>query len=158
VHTQGQAQVTIGARPCENPSVAAARPLRRTFPGEPEQVATVRNFIRRYLSGRRCPAAVVQDILVCASELATNAVLHSRSGLPGAHFSVGIAICGGQGVCVVVEDAGGPWAGRGASDRDAECGRGLHVVSELSDDMGVTGDASGRMAWFRSRWSVGEAD
>jgi serine/threonine-protein kinase RsbW len=158
VHTQGQAQATIGARLCENPSVSAARPLRRTFPGEPGQVATVRNFIRRYLSGRHCPAAVVQDILVCASELATNAVLHSRSGLPGGHFSVRIAICGRQGVCVVVEDAGGPWAGHGTSDRDAECGRGLHVVSELSDDMRVTGDASGRMAWFRSSWSAAEGD
>jgi serine/threonine-protein kinase RsbW len=147
--------------------MSTARPLRRTFPGEPGQVATVRNFVGRYLAGRRCPAAMVQDILVCVSELATNAVLHSRSGLPGGHFSVGVAICGahggqgghgGQGVCVVVEDAGGPWSGHGTTDRDAEHGRGLHVVAELSDDMGVTGDAVGRTAWFRCRWTATKAD
>lgn len=169
MHTQGQAQAIGSALPGVAPAVPrnsiasgigvsppTQRPLRRTFPGEPAQVPLARDFVRRYLTGRRCPAAAVQDIVVCATELAANAVLHSRSGLPGGHFSVEIAVRAGQWVHVTVEDSGGTWTERGAGSGDAECGRGLHVVSALSADMGITGDASGRMAWFRSGWSTGD--
>lgn len=119
-----------------------------------------RDFVHRYLSGCRCPDAAVQDIVVCTSELATNAVLHTRSGLPGGHFSVEIAVRAGHWVYVTVEDSGGLWAERETAEREtsdgyAERGRGLHVVAELSEDMGITGDAARRMAWFRSRWNVG---
>ena len=114
-----------------------------------------RDFVRHYLTGRRCPDAAVQEIVVCTSELATNALLHTRSGLPGGQFSVEIAIQAGHWVYVRVEDSGGPWAERETTDGYAERGRGLHVVAELSEDMGITGDAASRTAWFRSRWNVG---
>jgi anti-sigma regulatory factor (Ser/Thr protein kinase) len=135
--------------------------LRRTFRGEPGQVRLVRDFVRRHLVGCRCPAATIQDILVCASELATNAVLHSRSGLPDGHFTVEIALRAGQSVYVAVRDSGDPRAEPGTGgtrDADAECGRGLHVVAALSADTGISGDASGRTAWFLSRWSTGKDD
>lgn len=169
MHTQGQAQAIGSALPGAIPTVprgstasgidaspSAERALRRTFRGEPAQVPLARDFVRQHLTGRRCPAAAVHDIVVCATELATNAVLHSRSGLPGGHFSVEIAVRAGQWVHVAVEDSGGFWTERGTGGRDAEGGRGLHVVSALSADMGITGDASGRMAWFRSGWSTGD--
>lgn len=117
-----------------------------------------RDFVRRYLDRCRCPAAAVQDILLCVTELSANAVLHSRSGLPGGQFSVEVAICAGQWVRVTVEDSGGRWVERGRGDRDAECGRGLQVVSALSAETGITGDASGRMAWFCRRWSTGSSE
>ena len=170
MHTQGHAQATISARPGVTPAFSAgsaasgaaasrpaARSLRRTFRGEPGQVPLARDFVFRYLNGRHCPAGAVQDILVCATELAANAVVHSRSGLPGGHFSVEVA-CAGQSVSVAVEDSGGLWAERDHGGIDAECGRGLHVVSALSADMGITGDASGRMAWFRCQWGTSEDD
>jgi len=135
----------------------ATRSLRRTFRGEPDQVPLARDFVFRYLNGRHCPAEAVQDILVCATELAANAVLHSRSGLPGGHFSVEV-VCAGQSARVAVADSGGPWAERGHGGIDAECGRGLHVVSALSADLGITGDASGRMAWFCCQWGTSEDD
>jgi anti-sigma regulatory factor (Ser/Thr protein kinase) len=116
-------------------------------------VPLVRDFVSRYLDGRHCPPETGQDILVCATELAANAVLHSRSGLPGGHFSVEVA-CAGQSVRVTVEDSGGPWAERDNGDIDAECGRGLQVVAALSADMGLTGDAAGRMAWFCCQWGT----
>jgi anti-sigma regulatory factor (Ser/Thr protein kinase) len=124
-------------------------------------VPLVRDFVRRYLTRRHCPAEAVQDILVCASELAANAVLHSRSGLPGGHFSVEVVVDAGQWLRVSVEDCGGPWVERDTgeeetSEEDAEFGRGLHVVSALSADMGITGDAFGRMAWFCCRLSPGD--
>ena len=117
----------------------------------------VRDFVSCCLDGCRCPAEAVQDILACATELAANAVLHSRSGLPGGHFSVEVA-CAGQSVRVTVADSGGPWTERGIGGIDAECGRGLHIVAALSADMGMTGDAAGRMAWFCCRWGAGKDD
>jgi serine/threonine-protein kinase RsbW len=172
VRTQGHVQAMTGARygvatVVPGGSVAsgttasshATLSLRRTFPGESSQVPLVRGFVSRCLDGCRCPAEAVQDILVCASELAANAVLHSRSGLPGGHFSVEVA-CAGQSVHVTVEDSGGSWAerGNGNGDIDAECGRGLQVVAALSADTGITGDAVGRKAWFCCQWGTGEDD
>lgn len=157
-------------------------PLRRTFRGEPHQVRVMRDFVCRCLSDCRYPRAAVDDVLVCATELATNAVLHSRSGKPGGHFTVEIAIRTGQSVYVAVTDSGGGWvspatatatatdaatdanadaatanpdADAGIGDFDAECGRGLRVVAALSADMGITGGVSSRTAWFLSPWATG---
>jgi serine/threonine-protein kinase RsbW len=165
VHTQGQAPARISARrgevsavPWEDITggtiafVPATQRLHRAFRGEPGQVPRARDFVRCYLPGRVCSAQAAEDILVCATELAANAVLHSRSGLPGGHFSVEVAVCAGQWVRVAVEDSGGPWAERGTGDGDTEGGRGLHIVSALSAAMGITGNASGRTAWFCCRW------
>ena len=171
VHTQGQAPATISVRRGVVPAVPwgsmtggtaaflpAVQPLHRMFRGEPGQVRLARDFVRCYLTGRACSAQAAEDILVCATELTTNAVLHSHSGLPGGHFSVEVAICAGQWVRVAVEDSGGPWAERGTPDGDTECGRGLHVVSALSAAMGITGDASGRTAWFCCRRGTGSPE
>jgi serine/threonine-protein kinase RsbW len=168
VHTHGHVQAMIRARPGVTPAFSvsgaaagraasppATRSLRRVFRGEPAQVPLVRDFVFRYLNGRHCPAEAVQDILICVTELAANAVLHSRSGLPGGHFIVQV-VCAGQSVRVAVEDSGGPWAERDHDGISEECGRGLHVVSALSADMGIAGDASGRIAWFRCQWGGSE--
>jgi two-component sensor histidine kinase len=93
--------------------------------------------------------------LLCVTELATNAMAHSHSGLPGGHFGVQIAIRAEEWVRVAVEDAGGPWEQHSIDD-DAECGRGLQVVSALSAEMGIIGDGSGRTVWFRCPWKPRE--
>lgn len=167
MRTEGHAQAMIGARHVVDTAVSAgsaasgtaappsaAQPLRRAFRGERGQVPLVRDFVSCCLDGRRCPAEAVQDIVACATELAANAVLHSRSGLPGGHFSVEVAWAG-QSVRVTVEDSGGPWTERGDGGIDAECGRGLRIVAALSADMGIAGDVAGRAAWFCCRWGTG---
>jgi serine/threonine-protein kinase RsbW len=166
VHSRGQAQLIqprhgiaaihpgpdAATEPGDGP--APSRPLRRIFPGEPSQVCFVRDFIRRYLARRSCPAGSVGDVLLCATELAANAVLHTRSGLAGGHFGVGIGIRAGNWVQVAVEDAGGPWARKDVG-AVTEGGRGLQVVSTLSAEMGILGDSSGRTVWFRCAWNPG---
>jgi anti-sigma regulatory factor (Ser/Thr protein kinase) len=77
-----------------------------TYPGSIEHVSTVRADLRALL--RDCP--VTDDVILCASELAANAVRHSRSRLSGGTFTVRAAVdLTRRSIRVEVEDHGGPW-------------------------------------------------
>jgi hypothetical protein len=56
-----------------------------TYPGSTEHVAAVRADLRPLL--RDCPVA--DEVILCASELAANAAVHSLSRLPGGTFRSG---------------------------------------------------------------------
>jgi Histidine kinase-like ATPase domain len=85
-----------------------ASPRRRVFPGRPDQVRQARRFVARALDG--CPAAA--DAVLGVSELARNAVQHSRSG-QGGRFQV-LVWRGRASACVAVIDDG---ARRGPAPR-----------------------------------------
>ena len=91
------------------PALAAPRlrAFASTYPGTPEHIARSRQ-LRRGLGG--CPDA--DDVILCVSELAANAVLHSNSGKPGGTYTVRAEGCPGASVCIEVEDDGGPWIGK----------------------------------------------
>jgi anti-sigma regulatory factor (Ser/Thr protein kinase) len=116
-----------------------------TYPGSPEHISAVRADLRALLDGW----PIADDVLLCLSELATNAVLHSDSRLPGRSFAVrGKAGPGGH--CLIeVEDEGGPWAPAVANPGR---GHGLDIVQALADDGGIDGDYSGRTVWARFDW------
>ena len=86
------------------PAAAAPPVTAQVFPGHAGQVRAARRFLAGVLDG--CPAA--DEALLCVSELATNAVLHSRSGRPGGRFTVRATMQAGS-VRVEVADEGGPW-------------------------------------------------
>lgn len=92
---------------------------------------------------------MADDVLVCASELATNAVLHSDSRLPDGTFTVRAVIRPGDYVWVEIVDDGGAWAPVAA---DTERGHGLDIIRALADDWGVDGDHCGRTVWARFDW------
>jgi serine/threonine-protein kinase RsbW len=119
----------------------------RSYPGTLDQVGRVRAFLREVLAG--CPRA--DEAVVVGSELAANAALHSRSGIPGGHFSVGAEVNEGAYVLVAVHDDGGPWRARACAPR---AGHGLDLVQALAGPghWGVGGDAGGRRAWARLIW------
>jgi anti-sigma regulatory factor (Ser/Thr protein kinase) len=71
------------------------------FPGSPEQVGNARRAVRSYLGS--CPAS--DDVTLIVSELATNAIVHSRSG-HGGTFAVRAELHP-TWVWIEVEDAGG---------------------------------------------------
>ena len=125
-----------------NPPAAAAPPVTvQVFPGDAGQVREARRFLAGVLDG--CPAA--GDALLCMSELATNAVLHSYSSRPGGRFTVR-ARMRADSVRVEVTDEGGPWGHeRGA---DGQSGRGLLIVGELADRWGRDEGGAGRTVWF----------
>ena len=62
------------------------------YPGSTEHVAAVRADLRPLL--RDCPVA--DDVILCASELAANAAVHSLSRLPGGTFTVRAEINPGE--------------------------------------------------------------
>jgi serine/threonine-protein kinase RsbW len=130
------------------PTPATTPPASRTaraYPGTPEQIRAVRADLRVLTNG--CPLA--EDLILCASELATNAVLYSNSHLPGATFTVRAEIHPGDCARIEVEDDGGPWA---AHKSDHSRGYGLGIVGDLASDWGITGDYRGRTVWARLGW------
>src|SRR5258708_4139434 len=62
-----------GARAKPAATAVAARRTAATFPGRLEELRRMRAGLRRELNG--CPVA--DEVILCASELAPNAVLHS---------------------------------------------------------------------------------
>jgi len=127
------------------PAAAAPPVIARVFAGDAVQVREARRFLAGVLDG--CPA--VDGALLCVSELATNAVLHSRSGRPGGCFTVRAARRAGS-VRVEVTDEGGPW-GR-ERDGDGQSGRGLLIVGELASRWGREDGAGRRTVWFELDW------
>lgn len=114
------------------------------FCGRPDQVGQARRAVARYLAD--CPVA--GDAVLIASELATNAVVHSSSR--GQFFTVRCERSASS--CrVEVEDCGGAWR---PDPRDASRPHGLDLVEVLAGpgNWGVTGDSSGRVVWARLSW------
>jgi anti-sigma regulatory factor (Ser/Thr protein kinase) len=118
-----------------------------TYPGTVEHVCTVRADLRKLLLD--CPIA--DDVILCASELAANAVLHSHSRLPGGTFTVRAAVSSGWQVRIEIEDSGGPWADATSNSTGRH---GLDIVRALATESGIEGDHAGRTVWARFDWPV----
>jgi hypothetical protein len=113
----------------------------RTFHGRADQVSQVRADITRHLGD--CSAAA--DTVLIASELGTNAVVHSASS--GEFFTVRCERYPGY-VWVEVEDLGGPWHPRWPGDRP----HGLDIVAALTGpgNWGTETASDGdRIVWAR---------
>ncbi len=88
-------------------------------------------------------------MILCASELAANAVLHSRSRLPEGTFTVRTTVRPGIHARVEVEDNGGPW---NLGMIDPARHHGLDIVRALADERGIDGDHTTRTIWARFDW------
>jgi serine/threonine-protein kinase RsbW len=114
----------------------------RAFTAQPLQVAYARRFVAGVLTG----LSAADDVVLCVSELASNAVLHSNSREPGGQFIVRVWTSAVGRIRAEVEDRGGPWAPD--PDQDEERGRGLLIVAKLATRWGIAGSHAGRMAWL----------
>jgi serine/threonine-protein kinase RsbW len=126
-------------------AVNAAVIYSRVFSGQATQIREVRATLGRALAD--CPMA--DDAVLAASELSTNAVMHSRSREPGGRFTVRAELYAGDYLWLEVEDGGGPWTEQPRSDVR---GRGLTIVAAVASDWGVEGDALARVVWARFDW------
>jgi len=121
--------------------------VRRAFRGSNDQVARVREFVRLALG----PVPVLDEAVLLASELSTNAVMHTASG-DGGTFDV--AVCRyASSVRVEVRDAGSRRVPVARPHDDlAEEGRGLGLVDFVADRWGHSGDGEGRSVYFELCW------
>jgi anti-sigma regulatory factor (Ser/Thr protein kinase) len=115
------------------------------LPGVPESVRRARALVRAEL-GERHPSA--EAATACVSELATNAILYTRSGLPGGTFDVTVQAGPGE-VLVLVRDSGARTSAAPVRAAD-EHGRGLCIVEALSGGRwGAEETGRGRVTWCR---------
>lgn len=120
----------------------------RGFPGDPEQVRQARHWVREHLPG--CPP--LDDVIEIVSELAANAVTHTRSRDSGGRFDVELVWFPGL-LRVIVGDQGAPFAPRLIEKAGDTGGRGLLIVDRLSRAWGIAGDPVGRWVWADILWS-----
>jgi anti-sigma regulatory factor (Ser/Thr protein kinase) len=113
----------------------------RSFPGQLDQVREARAFTARLLAGY--PA--IFEAVVCVSEFAANAVLHSDTRARG-RFIVRVEVFAPDYSWIEVEDGGGLWQ----SPRRG--GHGLDLVDKVASEWGVDGDRDGWIAWARLDW------
>jgi hypothetical protein len=112
-----------------------------TYPGSAEHISAVRADLRPLL--RDCPMA--DDVILCASELAANAALHSHSRLPGGTFTVHAKMRPGDHA----------WTPKPS---DAARAHGLDIVRSLASDCGIDGDDHARTVWARFDWPNSQAE
>jgi serine/threonine-protein kinase RsbW len=124
---------------------AHAPALTATYPGDAQHIRAVRADLRKVLDDS--PRA--DDAILCASELAANAALHSHSRLSGGTFTVQAIITPGRYTRIEVRDDGGPW---NQAMVDPAQHHGLDIVRAVADEWGIEGDHASRKIWARFDW------
>nr|WP_231126911.1 ATP-binding protein [Motilibacter aurantiacus] len=107
---------------------------------EPRAAREARLWVRSQVPPLGPEAADALDILV--SEVVTNAVLHART-----RFTVGVTRLD-SAVLVTVADHNPQQPEPQAESDSRTSGRGLALLSALSDDWGVTTEPDGKCVWF----------
>lgn len=123
----------------------------QVFPGEARQIGV----LRQWLSSLLPPCAARDDVIYVASELGTNAVLHTASG-QGGSFEVEVT-WSGPVVRVAVADGGALAGPRLVDDPLGQSGRGLLIVRSLAVRTGQRGDHRGRLIWADIAWDTAAA-
>lgn len=108
----------------------------------PASVGVARRFVRDLLAGT--DEDVLDTLLLLASELVTNAILHAHTPV-----ELGVCVDGGRALVCVADRMPNsePLTPRDHS-RDRPGGRGLALVADLSDDWGTTSFTGGKTVWF----------
>ena len=115
------------------------------LPGVPESVREARAMVRRQIGRRRAAEAAA----LAVSELATNAIAYTRSGLPGGTFAVSVQDVPGGVVIRVCDQGARAEPVLADPEPGAEHGRGLLIVAAVAEEWGTEPAATGRATWCR---------
>ncbi|WP_312866184.1 ATP-binding protein [Streptomyces boluensis] len=117
--------------------------IERTFRRSRKAVPQTRRFVREAITDH-VPDDRADDILVCTSELATNALQHTP---PGRVLRVCVTITRGTLRLEMHDASDSTPQVREAAEDDAR-GRGLLLVATLADDWGTSlRDGPGKIVW-----------
>lgn len=118
-------------------AMLTAGSLTRVYRGDPGEVAGVRRDLAAYLGG--IPQA--DDVILIASELAANSVVHSESAM----FIIRCEVYPGY-IWVESQDAGSDWYPRLPDDRP----HGTDLIELLTEEWGSERTTGGdRVTWAR---------
>jgi anti-sigma regulatory factor (Ser/Thr protein kinase) len=117
-----------------------------TIPGRPEQVSAARTFVAQTLSSHQVDADCDAATLL-TSEIVTNAIQHTKSGVEGGTVTV-VIIGVPRGVLVEIIDDGSPGTPIVKGDLYAAEGHGLFLVQHLAAQWGYLRDPAGTTVWF----------
>lgn len=125
------------------------RPGELTLPAAATSPSRARRFVADHLAAWGLPDEG-GDVLLAASELVTNALLHARTAM-----TVRIALAGAGAVRIEVAD-GSVAEPRGRRFTvESGTGRGLRLLDSLCDEWGVTTRDGGKTVWCVMRPGAG---
>ncbi|HET6877176.1 MAG TPA: ATP-binding protein [Jatrophihabitans sp.] len=117
---------------------------------DPGGAAKVRREIAEDLRRHRLTPDSIDDVVLVASELVTNAVLHARDGLTGLDVAWDVIDDHSSSAVVVrVNDTSSTPPLRRQAGPQATGGRGLAIVAAIAEDWGVRPQSSGKQVWAR---------
>jgi hypothetical protein len=90
---------------------------------------------------------MADDVILCASELAANAAIHSHSRLPGGTFTVRAKISPG------LDRGRGQWRPLDSHRQGPNPAPRVDIVRALASECGIDGDQGGRTIWARFDWT-----
>ena len=117
-----------------------------TISGHPSQVAAARAFVLRTLGAAHLKVDSDAATLL-TSEIVTNAILHTKSGVDGGGVTI-VIIGVPHGVLVEVIDDGSAGVPIVKGDLYAAEGHGLFLVQQLAAQWGYLRDPAGTTVWF----------
>lgn len=122
-----------------------------TLAPQAQSIATVRQFVRGHLVSHGLQPGLADDVELVASELATNALEHARTG-----FTLSLAATTDT-VTVVVQDGSTARPQLIEAQGTDVAGRGMAIVDSLSRQWGVTVQGTpGKAVW--AAFDVGQAE
>ncbi|GEM_PF-541159 len=133
-----------GGRRARNPRATVLGSL--TIPGRPEQVGLARAFVARTL-GTNHAGADDDAATLLTSEIVTNAIQHTKSGVDGGTITI-VVIGVSCGILVEIIDDGSAGTPVVKGDLYAAEGHGLFLVQQLAAQWGYLRDSAGTTVWF----------
>lgn len=123
------------------PDAAVDESMRElVLPNEPSRIREVRAFVAQFLTDLRAGVDASSEIIVAASEAASNAAKYGRRAEGRSELRVRCILAGTDVVVTVVDDGPGfevPDDIEGLPDPLAVGGRGMFLMNELTDEISI---------------------
>lgn len=137
----GDARLPITPTPVPGGPVCSSINLQATA----SEVAEARRFVASFVDN----PSLVSDALLCVSELAANAVIHSNSRFADGRFTVAAERYSDGRFRIKVLDDGGRWIKQPKAEHEH---LGLMIVGQLASAWGIQSDGpDGCTVWFELR-------